>query len=246
MLELALVVWVLTWCVKNAVADVKYAALGKTPPRYQLRMARLTAAGKPATVPSPRYGSREWMADLWADGLQAHTERRRARSTKRKVAELDAAVGEALAVAAPVEPAQEAPKPAVVEPAPAPEPPAPTPAQESGPGARVIPMFRTPVKEEVPAMSEITGLQSAIAYAEAQAHAAEQNSLAGGEAYLSSLQGFEVSGQAIEAVALAQEASSDAAAAWRYAAAELAKQLTVKEAYDAVPDAGSKAFVQGE
>jgi hypothetical protein len=233
-----LVILAIVWFIRQGVVDARYAALGKTPPRYQVKMAELAAAGKAKT--QPRYGSRAYFADLWADSLEASTAKRRAKAETKKTevreAELSAATDEAIAVAAPsVEPVKEKPEPVIAE---------PVDVEPTGPTAQIIPMF--PAKKEVPTMSEITGLQSAIAYADAMAAAHDQSSLAGGEAYLGSLQGFEVSGQAIAMVAAAQEASQNAAGAWRMAAAELSKQNIVKEAYDSVPDAGSKVFVQGE
>ncbi len=244
MIELALLIWVVTWCVKNAVADIKYAALGQTPPRHQLKMARLAAAGKSSV--KPRYGSREYFADFAADLLEAKTAKRRELAAKKaksvREVDLNAATDEALAVAAP---AVVVPEPATVEAVTAPEPESTEPALiELGPTARIIPMF--PTKKEVSDMSEITGLQSAIAYAQQVAGAHSAHSTGGGEAYLGSLQSYEVSGQAIALVAAAQEASSIAAGAWSAAAAELGKQTVVKEAYDSVPGAGNKAFVQGE
>ncbi len=241
MIEIALLIWVVSWCVKNAVADVKYAALGQTPPRHQLKMARLAAAGN-STTP-PRYGSREYFADFAADMLEAKTGKRREMAAKKaqaaKVADLGAATDEALAVAAPEVKAAQAP--AVEVPEPESTEPAPT---ESGPTAQIIPMF--PAKKEVPDMSEITGLQSAIAYTQQVAGAHSAHSAGGGEAFIGSLQSFDVNGKALALVAAAQEASSIAAGAWSAAAAELSKQNVVKEAYDSVPGAGNKAFVQGE
>lgn len=361
-----LIIFLIVYMLKNAVIDAKYAAQGKASPRWEAKLERLKQAGKSGT--KPRYGSKDWFADLVSDGLAAQTERRRTRATKAKTGELDAAVDEALAVAKPeptpnfiiefdheedhpAVPAQSGPElhrevqvpdvnsldfGKVMHPChicgsltkltdprspifrsladPEPKPmctrcahartwhayakliegpvsrtcanklcgkgtPVPdsrpddlcldcmpmsrraelfnsvleTPDQlkarllapeSSRPDAQIIPMF--PVKKEVPTMSEITGLQSAIAYAEGVAAAHEQHSIAGGEAYRGSLQGFGVSGQAIQVVASAQEFSEMAASAWRAAAAELSKQNVVKEAYDSVPDAGSKAFVQGE
>lgn len=247
-----LIILVIAYVLQNTWIDAKYAARGQTSPRWEAKLERLRQAGKPAV--KPRYGSKDYFADLWSDALEAKTARRRARATERdakaKAAELDAAVGEALTVAAPAaEPTQPTTGviPVIVEPAPAPKPPASAP-EPTGPDAQVIPMFRTPQKEEVAEMSvaEVTGLQSAIAHAEAVAAAHEQHSMAGGEGYLSSLAGFGVRGQAIQLVATAQEFTEMAAGAWRAAATELAKQNMVKEAYDAVPDAGSREFVQGE
>lgn len=277
MIELALIAWAITWCVKNAISDVRYAALGKTPPRYQ-------------------YGLHKYAASFAADFLEAKTEKRRELAAKRSREAKAAAKAAPAPAVEPVEvpaPAP-APAPAAEVPAPAEAPaavalnrpisdtgsaavshhdnaePTPVPAPESNlifefeyedeqeveqdepaHSARIIPMFA--VKKEVPPMAitaapvaEITGLQSAIAYADAVADAHASHSSGGGEAYIGSLQAAEVSGRAIQMVAEAQEASQIAADSWRAAAVELAKQNIVKEAYDSVPDAGSKVFVQGE
>lgn len=247
-MEIILIGVALIWLVQNAAVETKHAARGTTSPRWQAKLERLRQQGQQGYV--PRYGSREWFADLWSDGLEASTEHRRVRSTRRKAAELDTAVGEALAVAAPAEPVQEAAQltPNFIfefdyeEDQPAAEP---TPHGDPRPDAQVIPMFPTP-KEEVSDMSEITGLQSAIAYAQQVAGAHAAHSTAGNESYLGSLQSFEVSGEDIHNVAAAQAASSIAAAAWSKAAAGLSRQNVVKEAYDNVPGAGNKRFVQGE
>lgn len=287
-----LLIFAIAYFLQQGWVDAKYAAAGKTSPRWQAKLAKLSATGQPAV--KPRYGSRDYFADLLADTLEAKTQRRReqaaGKQSKARGADLDVAVSEALAVAGTGEewldrppdltvpgktpttcdtcgrdvvvtnydeeggaaycvPCVEAHNAAIMaarqsQNTTIPESPAPAPAHD-GPDARIIPMFPT-VKEEVPTMSEITGLQSAVAYAEGVAAAHEQHSLTGGEAYLGSLQSFEVSGRVLQLVASAQESSQIAAGTWKAAAAELSKQLIVKEAYDAVPDAGTKAFVQGE
>jgi hypothetical protein len=301
-----LIIFAIVYFLRDAVAEARWAALGKTSPKWQERLEQQRQHGKGI---KPRYGSKAYFGDLWADTLEAQTVKRRERAeAKARAAELDTAVGEALAVAAPsthevdgwdpgehMLPVEQSMSPCRhcgwrtvwadrdgqpccgtcrqrLEAAAAGGPltdldrqvlaqladprtqilpcnpdgsPVVEPAHD-GPDARVIPMFRTPVKEEVPVMSEVTGLQSAIAYAAGVAAAHEQHSLAGGEAYVGSLAGFEVAGVGLSSAHEAQEASEIAAGAWKRHAAELVKQLAVKEAYDSVPDAGNKVFVQGE
>lgn len=111
--------------------------------------------------------------------------------------------------------------------------------------ATVIPMFPI-MKEPVMANAEITGLPTAIAFARGMASAHQAASTAGGEQYVAALRNFEVGDATIATVATARELSAQAAAAWESAAGELAKQSTVTEAYQAVPDAGNKRFVTGE
>lgn len=74
---------VLTWLVKTAAADVLYAVSGKPNPRYELKKQKARAAGQPVKG-QPRYGTRDWAADLWSDALAAHTHRRRTKAVKAK------------------------------------------------------------------------------------------------------------------------------------------------------------------
>lgn len=85
---------------------------------------------------------------------------------------------------------------------------------------------------------DITGLISAIGYAEAvaAAHSAHGTN----EAFTTALTVAEYGQVIVDAVAAAQHASTDAAAAWAAAAAELRAALTVRDAYMAVPDTGGK------
>ncbi|MDW3849639.1 hypothetical protein NMK34_23785 [Micromonospora sp. BRA006-A] len=123
--------------------------------------------------------------------------------------------------------------------------PEPTPAGEQPKLATVIPMFPI-LKEPTMSNAEITGLPTAIAFAQGMASAHRAASTAGGEQYVAALRSFEVGDGTIATVATARELSAQAAAAWERAAAEIGKQNTVKEAYQAVPDAGNKRFVTGE
>lgn len=91
---------------------------------------------------------------------------------------------------------------------------------------------------------EVTGLMSAIAYAEAVAAAHEAHSTGGGEHYRASLSAAEVGEQTIQTAAAAQEASEIAGGAWRAHAAKLREQLAAKEAVTS--ETGSKEFLLSE
>ncbi|MFI5833234.1 hypothetical protein ACIA5A_06105 [Micromonospora sp. NPDC051300] len=123
--------------------------------------------------------------------------------------------------------------------------PDPTPTGGQPKLATVIPMFPI-LKETAMPNAEITGLPTAIAFAQGMANAHRAASTAGGEQYVAALRSFEVGDGTIATVASARELSAQAAAAWERAADEIGKQNTVKEAYQAVPDAGNKRFVTGE
>jgi len=249
-----IIAWLLIWCLKNAASDVAYALQGETPPRYKLRMQRAEMAGN-STRPA-RYGTRDWFADLWSDALEARTARRRADAAaeQRDQTPPQPSVEPAPATQPAPEPTPQdvRPPPPPNEPTPAPPvEPQPTPVPDDRPDARVIPLFPTPKKptQEEPMTAntiEITGLQSAIEYVNDTAAAHEAHSTAGNEAFIGSLQSFNVTGTTIQLIADAQEASANAADMWRQAATALGEQMTVKEAYDNNPDAGSQEFVQGE
>ncbi|WP_435233388.1 hypothetical protein [Micromonospora aurantiaca (nom. illeg.)] len=73
---------VLLWCfviayfAKRGAEDLVHAVKGTPNPRYELKRERARAAGQVASA-QPRYGTREWFADLYSDALVAHTEKRR-------------------------------------------------------------------------------------------------------------------------------------------------------------------------
>lgn len=94
--------------------------------------------------------------------------------------------------------------------------------------------------------AEVTGLGSAIGYADAQSRAAESNA-AEIASVLTALQEADVAGEAVEAVRQAREHLLGAA--WEFARAKgalIRHQQTVGEAYAASPDAGSREFVTSE
>jgi len=87
--------------------------------------------------------------------------------------------------------------------------------------------------------SEVTGVKSAIAYAEAVAAAHEAHGSA--EQYISSLTTMDVGKVDIAKVQVAQEASRNAAAMWKDAAEALTtSNAAVGEAYMTSPDAANK------
>lgn len=113
------------WIVKNAVMDVTYARNGMPNPRYELKQTKAAAAGRTAKA-QPRYGTREWWTDFWADALEANTDYRRRkaleRAEKRAVKEAERARGFDPEVGQVDRPEPES------EPEPAPEPPSDGPA----------------------------------------------------------------------------------------------------------------------
>lgn len=117
------------------------------------------------------------------------------------------------------------------------------------PTATVIPMFPTNTSTEKETsmsepVAEVTGLQSAIDYAEgvASAHAAH----GAAEGFAGSLAQAEYGDGVLSAVAAAQEASANAGALWTAAAEKLKESNVVKEAYGMAPDAGHKQHVMAE
>lgn len=240
-MDMVLAIWVICWCLKTAVADVTYAVKGQPNPRYELKAAQLAVAGQPAGRHA-RYGSRDWLTDLWSDGLAAQTKRRREKVARK---------AEAPAPTAPAAPLV-APAPQVITPVLATSSaPVATPHTAPAP-ASVIPLFRYASRQETPMTStqpsgiEIGRLMPAIDYATKVAEAHQIHSGGGDAKYVSNLQECKLSGEAIASATRAQEASSLAAAAWAAHADELKKQHTVKQAYDVLPDAGDKEFLQGE
>lgn len=94
-------------------------------------------------------------------------------------------------------------------------------------------------------MAEVTGLASALAHATEMRRAFEE-SAAGAEQYLASLENGGVTGEALAAVQQAMEAQTQAATAWGQAEATLSRHMQVKEAYEANRDAGTREFVTAE
>lgn len=92
---------------------------------------------------------------------------------------------------------------------------------------------------------ETAGLGSAIRFADGMANSM-RDAAARTETSVASLTGSEVGPGPTAALQHAMEAAQNAAAAFDHAQAELEKQLSVKEAYDATPDAGNKQFLQSD
>jgi hypothetical protein len=90
--------------------------------------------------------------------------------------------------------------------------------------------------------AEVIGLTQSIAYAQHLAGEAGQHGPDGNEGYLARLAAARVTGTGLATGSDMQQAFAHAAAAAAAHAAELTKQLSVQEAYDANPDAGDKDF----
>lgn len=93
--------------------------------------------------------------------------------------------------------------------------------------------------------AEITGLRSAIAYAEGSATAAER-AVTQDEMAIAGLQAGGTTGAAITSLQASMEGHTQNAAHYRAAAAELTQQLQVAEAYEANQGAGTREFVTSE
>jgi hypothetical protein len=249
-MEIVLLIYCAYYLATRAATDLKYAAQGKTSPRWERKLEKLRQQGQPGY--QPRYGSKEWCMDLWGDMLSAKTEARRAHTAKTSG---PTAPDSFLAVAGEGRPASQriddafvpaqaihlipaAPALPAVQPAPVAPPESATEAPSN-----VVHMF--PKKEAGSIMSEVTGLDPAIAHAQAVAEVYAEHG--GGETFLA---GLEAAKHGPTVLALASEArikSSAAEAAW----AMLAKALTdinkgVQEAYLASPEAsGDKEHLTG-
>lgn len=91
---------------------------------------------------------------------------------------------------------------------------------------------------------EVTGLMSAINYADAVATAHDSHSSGGGEQYRAALANAEVGPETIQSAADAQQATQIAAAAWHNHAAKLREQLAAKEV--TTSETGKKDFLLAE
>jgi hypothetical protein len=279
-LEVLFWIWVLTWMAKTAATDVLHAVKGTPNPRYELKKQRAAQAGQ-AVKGQPRYGTREWLGDLYSDALAAHTEKRRA-AAKAKATPVDDMVdvvrerhphdpnntrncptckGEVVIAGRPCprclaeqqrrnaewerQVRHETPEPPVP-----PEPePEPAPSPDNRPLAPVIPMFPNPkqIEKEISmASSEVTGLSTAVAFADAAASAHTSFATSGAEGYVGALEAGGMSGDAVGSAREAMEASGVAAAKWSAHKAELEKQQRIREAYQDNQDAANKQFLVNE
>lgn len=75
-MEILLVLYGLAWLVQNFAVETVHARAGSVSPRWQAKLMKLAREGQPGYV--PRYGSRDFFADLWGDHLKAKTQARRA------------------------------------------------------------------------------------------------------------------------------------------------------------------------
>jgi len=166
-------------------------------------------------------------------------------------------IGEHQPTPQPVRPIKASPAPASPAPAAtaAPQTPPPGPPVDRDPDPQPDPSAAQPSTPTTPATrekeanmattGEVTGLSSAIAYAEAMANA--HRSHAGSEGYVASLANFEVGQGDIEKVQSAMEASNNAASMWAAAAASIKESNNAtKEAYMTSPNAGNKQFATQE
>jgi hypothetical protein len=141
------------------------------------------------------------------------------------------------------------PAPATVDDAEQPEPP--TTADPEPGDAEIIQFadWQRPAtgstEKENNMSAEITGLQSAIAYATGSAAAAER-AAGQDEMAIANLQAGGTTGAAIASLQASMEGHTQNAAHYRAAAATLTQQLQVKEAYEANQGAGEKKFVTSE
>ncbi|MGC9670968.1 hypothetical protein ACNTMW_31025 [Planosporangium sp. 12N6] len=265
------VLWLLIWLIKNAAMDISYAVKGTPNPRYELKKTRARAAGQAAPA-QPRYGTRDWFADLLSDGLQAQTEWRRRRAAARATDRAELVETADAEPAKPTEPAVPGGQKPAGRPAERPEqvpasgPAAAAPAvQTSEPtaggaaGAEQTPQPRQeqpaaveptakvipfPTSKENDVTTEVIGLDQSIAYAKSLAQFAGEHGAAGNEGYIGHLTSSKVSGAALASAHEMQEAFANAQAAAERHAGELEKQKSVQEQYDANPDAGDKDYQQ--
>lgn len=72
-IELLIIGYAFVWLIQAGMVETRHAAAGTVSPRWRRKLARAGLDGG-----APRYGSRDFMADLWGDFLQKRTEARRA------------------------------------------------------------------------------------------------------------------------------------------------------------------------
>jgi hypothetical protein len=131
------------------------------------------------------------------------------------------------------------------------QPPVPEPVPPAGEDAEVIQFADWQTKSSAghetkeSHMSEITGLRSAIAFAEGSATSADQ-AITQTEMAIANLQAGGTSGAAITELQQAMENLRATAAQFRAAASTLSAHLGVTEQYEANQGAGSREFVTSE
>ncbi|WFE45288.1 hypothetical protein [Verrucosispora sp. WMMD1129] len=115
---------------------------------------------------------------------------------------------------------------------------------DTRPLAPVIPLFPSSKHVEEIAMSnEVTGLSTALAFAEAASNAHQSFATTGAEGYVGALESGGNSGEVLTSAREAMEASGIAADKWAAHQAVLAKQMNLKEGYADNPDAADKGFL---
>jgi len=245
-MDLLLAILLITYVIKNAITDTAYAVRGQTSPRLRIRWEkeRRRAAGR--TDRTRRYGMTGYFRDLWHDSWEDARTHRETKRAERKASPspeprdiAGPGTGEVPEIPeAPAEAAERSDEKPAASPATTPKPAAPlavvTPIRTEQKGDRVN-----------TANPETTTLSAAKAYAHQMADAATQAS-ASVEQTRAHLSANQVDGDVQARLAEAQELAGQLAAKFKAAYDELAKQDTVKDAYQAVPDAGSKEFVTQE
>jgi hypothetical protein len=246
-MEIFLVAYAIYWLVTNAAVDLKHAARGTTSPRWQMKLEKLRQRGLPGYKPHALTPA--WFADLWLDARRAKQAKaaellERERSAEKRLAEH---VDEALDVARPTPAA-----PPAVGGVPAdgrfhrPGGGVPADGRFHRPGAappegKVVQMF--PKKNGSTGMSEVTGLDPAIAHARAVAevhalHAAEETFING---LVTAGHGATVNDLARHALVKSQEAAE----AWEALASGLETNKGVQAAYAENPEAAGKDHLLG-
>lgn len=255
MIELALIAWAATWLYQNLVTETAHARRGTVSPRMQMKMEDQRQRGL-AGLP-PRYGSRDWAADLIGDFLRERTEKRR-ELKQEKVRARQEAWEQSRRAEDPLKDVRPEPVDAPERPVetprtrrpPTPEDIAPEPDRSvptTEPTAKVIPFNR---KKEPPMTTTSAEdglfLTTAIEHCKTVA-AVHESHTEGGEAedFVNNLVSEGYGSGIVNAVLAAMEASQIAAATWSEAAKKLEGALVVKEAYEQEPDAGSKESVTG-
>lgn len=263
---------IMAWfIVTKGPEDLTHAIKGTTPPRFKAKAAAAAQAGKPYTP--PRYGTREWFADLWTDSLEANTRWRRRRAANRaqaRAAALDPSSepaspgsggGQDPSKTAPApDPQTSSPEEPEIDLALDEEPPAPQPVVggDESPLAPVIQLFKFNPKEfpmsvdAAPVTEEIAGLMGAIAHTRLCIATCENLGTPGGEDFLEHIRDTHIDpkdpgngGQAtVDATASLQESFDNTRLEAEKLLAYLEAQLAVKEASNAVGgEHGTKAFM---
>jgi len=249
-MDLLLAILIVTYVIKNAITDTAYAVRGQTPPRLRIKWEKQRHRTAGTKAPA-RYGMTGYVRDLWHDSWEdarTHREAKRAQrdadtNTADPSAEPDEIPGPGTGDVPEIPAAPTAALDSTQQ------EPATPPAPNQKPAASLAVV--TPIRPDQKgdrvntANPETTTLSAAKAYAHQMAGAATQAS-ASVEQTRAHLTANQVGGDALARLAEAQELAGQLAIKFKAAYDELAKHDTVKDAYQAVPDAGSKEFVTQE